>query len=140
MIGHALHRYIGNQMVSKKHVKERIFFLEHVVQGQPKYQDYQLLGVAYLYSGQADKAVEVFKMTIEQRPKDWEAYYHLGLIYMQQFKRYDDAAALFEQVLTFIPNFPMIEDLLKKTRQGNEIQSARRALLLVAPSTAPDRL
>jgi tetratricopeptide (TPR) repeat protein len=107
---------IGTLMPAGRYVNEKIFLLEYALKLQPNYDDDQLLGVAYLYSGHAEKAVEILKASIPLRPKDWEAYYHIGLIDLEQLKRYDEAASMFEQVLGNIPHFPMIERYLAQAR------------------------
>jgi tetratricopeptide (TPR) repeat protein len=107
---------IGSLMPAGRYVNEKIFLLEYALKLQPNYDDDQLLGVAYLYSGNAEKAVQILKASIPLRPKDWEAYYHVGLIDLEQLKRYDEAASMFEQVLGNIPHFPMIERYLAQAQ------------------------
>ncbi|HUJ80153.1 MAG TPA: tetratricopeptide repeat protein [Nitrospiria bacterium] len=122
---------IGTYIPAGRYVNDKIFFLEYALKLRPNYDDDQLLGVAYLYSGNPQKAAEILKASIPLRPKDWEAYYHVGLIDMQQLKRYDEAASMFEQVLGNIPHFPMIEQYLaeaqaKMAETGQPRQSGTR--------------
>ncbi|MBI3620818.1 MAG: tetratricopeptide repeat protein [Nitrospirae bacterium] len=117
---------MGTWLVSARHANDRVFFLEQISRHQPDYENDQLLGFAYLQAGQTQKAVETFQASIPLKPKDWEAYYHLGLIDLQQLGKYQEAVDLFNQVLQFIPHFPMIERYRDEAQQKLSAQMQQR--------------
>lgn len=117
---------MGTSLVSARYANDRIFFLKHIIDHQPDYENYQLLGFAYLQAGQTQKAVEMFRASIPLKPKDWEAYYHLGLIDLEQLGKYQEAIDLFDQVLQFIPNFPMIERYRADAQQRLVAQTQKK--------------
>jgi len=118
---------MGTSLVNARYATDRIFFLEHIIHHQPDYENYQLLGFAYLQAGQTQKAVDTFRASIPLKPKDWEAYYHVGLIDLQQLKNYREAIDLFDQVLEFIPSFPMIERYRADAQQKLAAQTSKPA-------------
>ncbi len=61
-------------------------------------------GVAYVESGQYDKAIESFRKIIEIKPAYAEAYNNLGVVY-HKLKLYDTAIDSYREAIKIKPDF-----------------------------------
>ena len=69
------------------------------------YMAYHHLGMAMANEGRTDKAVAMYRKTLEAAPKYWPAYNNLGIICAKQ-GRFDEAVSLFKAAIELTPTNP----------------------------------
>ena len=99
------------------------------------------LGQAAVYAsmGQVEKAESTYKKAAVLRPQDWNSRYELGVFCYRQ-RRYDDAAAQFEQVLAITPDNAMahatLGGMMQLLGKDAEAESHLRQSIDLQPSYA----
>jgi tetratricopeptide (TPR) repeat protein len=110
---------VGGYLGSAGHYSEAIPFLEHALQRHPSYTIHQQLGWTLSYQGNKERAAEVLEASIPLAPDDWEAYYHLGYVYIDLGKP-AEALGMFEEVLKRQRHFPEVESQVTNLRKHQE--------------------
>src|ERR1035437_598136 len=104
--------YIGYlyMLKGKQAVNEAVSFYEQAVDGKDWYRDsttelstYSNLGIIYVNTGHIDKAAGMFERVVKAKPDYVEGWLNLARLY-GMMKRYEDAAACYEQVLKLNPS------------------------------------
>lgn len=108
--------HVGSALFADGKMRESIQFFDHAAARHPTYDMYQSLGTALNWSGQRKRAAEVLEKSIELRPEDWEAYYHLGYVFLDMGKL-QDATAWFEKALERRPDFPEVEEIIARLKR-----------------------
>ena len=76
-----------------------------MVQLSPTAETYFNIGVQYYNNQQPEKAVELFRKTVELNPEFAMAYYDLGLA-LVSLEKLEEAVSVFEKYLELEPDTP----------------------------------
>jgi tetratricopeptide (TPR) repeat protein len=106
----------GELLSQASRYRDSLPFYEHGVKRHPSYSNMQEYGTALNWTGQSDRAAEVFKTSIPLDPDNWEAYYHLGYVY-GDMAEYEEAIHYFEESLKRRPGSMEIKMMIAKHRQ-----------------------
>ncbi len=103
---------IAGQLVNAGKLDQAIPLLEYAAAMSKHYDDYQLLGLAWQWKGDKERAARTFEASIPLAPHDWEVYFYLAETYGQMGRK-KEANAMYRKVLERRPNFPEVEQLLQ---------------------------
>lgn len=117
--------WVGTSLGFAQRYTESIKILNDLIVRHPSYEVHQQLGWSLNWSGQSQRASEVLERSIALDPENFEAYYHLGYVYMDMAVN-EKALASFKAVLTRLPHFPEVQS---KIAQLEPIVARERSLL-----------
>lgn len=101
--GYALgHYYFWNDLDMKR-VNEQLDFYKERVRIEPSnHENRIILGYTYFLKGQNKEAIREFLFVLDQDDNYYDAYYNLGLVYLDE-KRYNDALSNFHKTVQIAP-------------------------------------
>lgn len=101
--GIGLGKYVFWSDLDTKRIKEQITYLETLSRNEPKKLENRVaLAYNYFLIGREDDAIKELNNVLEVDKKYYDAYYNLGLIYIDQ-KRYDDALEVLQKAVEISP-------------------------------------
>lgn len=112
--------FVGSELTLNGIYNVGIQFLDYSIAHRPTYDRYQQLGWALSYQGNKTRAAEVLERSIDLKPYQWNAYYHLGYVY-SDMGRNEEALAMFQKALERHPDFPEVEEEIVRLRRKIEI-------------------
>ncbi|MBT3962712.1 MAG: tetratricopeptide repeat protein, partial [Flavobacteriales bacterium] len=99
--------------------EEAIEHLNELVSREPnKGRGYMKLGMAYALQGQEATAATYFLKTTEIAPRNAEAYFNLGLVYINT-GRLEEAYEVLNKCLDVDPNHERAINLIKQLQSGS---------------------
>lgn len=122
--------WVGTSLGFAQRYTESIQILNDLIARHPSYEVHQQLGWSLNWSGQSQRAAEILERSITLDPENFEAYYHLGYVYMDMAVN-EKALASFKAVLTRLPHFPEVQS---KIAQLEPIVAREQTLLLKTKS------
>jgi len=90
--------------------------LEYAAAIRPTSETYAGIGWGLRYQGKSDRAAVALEKAIQLDPDNWWAYFHLGYVY-RDLGRNAEAVKMFEKVLKYRSNFPMVQKDLAELRK-----------------------
>jgi tetratricopeptide (TPR) repeat protein len=101
--GYALgHFYFWNE-VDMKRVNEQLeYYTEEVRKDPANLENRIILGYTYFLKGQNEIAIKEFDYVLEQDKNYYDAYYNLGLVFLDE-KRYNEALIVFGKAVEIAP-------------------------------------
>lgn len=100
--------WVGTSLGFAQRYTESIQILNDLITRHPSYEVHQQLGWSLNWSGQSQRAAEVLERSIVLDPENFEAYYHLGYVYMDMAVN-EKALVSFKEVLVRLPHFPEVQ-------------------------------
>jgi tetratricopeptide (TPR) repeat protein len=101
--GYALgHFYFWND-IDMKRVNEQLEYYQERVRVDPaNLENRIILGYTYYLKGENKKAIKEFDYVIDQDKNYYDAYYNMGLVYLDE-SRYNDALLMFDKTVNIAP-------------------------------------
>jgi tetratricopeptide (TPR) repeat protein len=141
--GYALgHFYFWNDLDMKR-VNEQLDYYKEKVRIDPgNLENRVVLGYTYFLKGQNEKAIKEFDYVLDQDDKYYDAYYNLGLVYLDE-ERFNDALLMFNKTVNIAPkdykghvqlgityrNLNMFDDATKALETANQLNPANSDII-----------
>lgn len=129
--------WLGTSLGFAQGYTESIKILDELITRHPSYEVHQQLGWSLNWSGQSQRAAEVLERSIALDPENFEAYYHLGYVYMDMSVS-EKALASFKAVVARLPHFPEVQSKIAQlepivAREQNLLSKTKGRLRPTAP-------
>ncbi|QOY36249.1 tetratricopeptide repeat protein [Anaerobacillus isosaccharinicus] len=141
--GYALgHFYFWNSLEAKR-INEQLAFYEEKVKINPNsLEDRIILGYTHYLKGNNNSAIQEFKYVLDQDDKYYDAYYNLGLVYLDEKKHYE-ALSMFGKTVDIAPrdykghaqlgityrHLNMLEEALNALNEANKLAPANSDII-----------
>lgn len=96
------HFYIGDSIEMKRVNEQLEYYKERVRINPNSLEDRIVLGYTYYLKGDNNRAVNEFKYVLNQDENYYDAYYNLGLVYLEE-EKYNDALSMFNKTVQIAP-------------------------------------
>jgi tetratricopeptide (TPR) repeat protein len=101
--GYALgHFYFWNDLDMKRVNEQLEYYQERVRVDPANLKNRIVLGYTYYLKGENKKAIKEFDYVIDQDKNYYDAYYNMGLVYLDE-NRYNDALLMFDKTVNIAP-------------------------------------
>jgi Flp pilus assembly protein TadD len=104
---------LGKRLTDARRFADAVTVFRHAAAVSREYEVLYALGYALAWSGKRDEAVQTLREAIQVDPDDWRAYYSLGYVYVG-LGRHSEARTTWTKVLELLPNFPEVEQYLRR--------------------------
>lgn len=141
--GYALGHFVFWNDIDMKRVNEQLAFYKEKVRIDPANLENRIvLGYTYFLKGDNDEAIKEFSYVIDQDNKYYDAYYNMGLVFLDE-ERYNDALSMFDKAVQIAPkdfkghvqmgityrNLKMFDDAMKSLQEANKLSPANSDIL-----------
>jgi tetratricopeptide (TPR) repeat protein len=151
--GYALgHFYFWNDLDMKRVNEQLDYYKEKVRLDPANLENRIVLGYTYFLKGQNEKAIREFDYVIEQDGNYYDAYYNLGLVFLDE-KRYNEALSAFDKTIQIAPKdfkghvqlgityrqLDMYEEATETLSKANELNPANSDIIYQIGLVAEDQ-
>jgi tetratricopeptide (TPR) repeat protein len=151
--GYALGKTFFWNDIDMKRVNEQLEFYKERVRVDPaNLENRIILGYTYFLKGKNHDAIKEFNYVLDQDKNYFDAYYNLGLVYIDE-KRWDDALSMFNKTVEIAPkdfkghvqkgiayrHLKMYEEAIVSLNEANKLNPANSDIIYQIGLVAEDQ-